>query len=105
MAVVLLAANIWTKRITKPKPSEITTLINMEQLEKDQMMIFKMLQQHSFSHEISSLKLNTIIHRSSSLSKLDPFLNTDRVLRIGGRLKRSALISTKYIQLSYKRQN
>ena len=26
MAVVLLAANIWIKRITKPRPSEITNL-------------------------------------------------------------------------------
>ena len=34
MTVVLLAANVWIKRITKPRPSEITTLINMELLEK-----------------------------------------------------------------------
>ena len=46
MTVVLLAGNVWIKRITKPRPSEITTLINMELLEKDQKMIFKMLQQH-----------------------------------------------------------
>ena len=63
----------------------------MELLEKVQKMIFKMLQQHSFSHEISSLKSNTIIHRSSSLFKLDAFLDTDGVLRVGGRLKRSML--------------
>ena len=89
MAVVLLGANICIKRITKPRPSEIVTLINMELLEKAQKMIFKMLQQHSFSHEISSLKSNTIMHRSSSPFKLDPFLDTDGVLRVGGRLKRS----------------
>ena len=47
-----------------------------------------MLQQHSFSHEISSLKSNTIIHRSSSLFKFDPFLDTDR-------LKRSMLVINK----------
>ena len=91
MTVVLLAANIWIKSITKPRPSEIATLISMELLEKAQKMIFKMLQQHSFNHEISSLKSNTIIHRSSSLFKLDPFLDTDGVLRVGGRLKRSML--------------
>ena len=39
MAVVMLAANVWMKRITKPRPSEITTLINMELLEKAQKMI------------------------------------------------------------------
>ena len=63
----------------------------MELLEKAHRMIFKMLQQHSFSHEISSLKSNTTIHRSSSLFKLDPFLDTDGVLRVGGRLKRPML--------------
>ena len=50
-----------------------------------------MLRQHSFGHEIPSLKSNTTIHRSSSLFKLDPFLDTDEVLRVGGRLKRSIL--------------
>ena len=91
MTVVLLAANVWIKRITKPRPSEITTLINMELLEKAQRMIFKMLLQHSFIHEISSLKSNTTIHIPSSLFKLDPFLDTDGVLKAGGRLKRSML--------------
>ena len=74
MEMVLLAANKWIKRITKPIPSEITTLIIMELLGKAQKMIFKMLQQYSFSHEIYLLKSNKIIHRSSSLFKLDPFL-------------------------------
>ena len=84
-----LSFGLQIKRTTKPKPSEITTLINMELMEKAQKIIFKMLQQHSFSHEISSLKSNTVIHKSTSLFKLDPFLDTDGVLRVGGRLKRS----------------
>ena len=54
-------------------------------------MIFNILQQHSFSHEISSLKSGATIHRLSSLFKLDPFLDTDGVLRVGGTLKRSML--------------
>ena len=62
----------------------------MELLENAQ-KIFNMLQQHSFSREISSLKSNTAIHRSSSLFKLDSFLDTDGVLRIGGRSKRTVL--------------
>ena len=68
----------------------------MELLEKAQKMIFKMLQQQVFSHEISTLKSSTIIHRSSSLFKFDSFLDTDGVLRVDGRV-----ISTKYIQSSY----
>ena len=90
MAVVLLAANVWIKRITKPRPSKITAPINMELLEKAQKMI-SIQQQHPFSHGIYSLKLNTTIHRSSSYFKLDPFLDTDGVLRVDGRLKRSML--------------
>ena len=43
MAVVPLAANIWTKRIAKRRPSEIARLINMKLLEKAEKMIFKML--------------------------------------------------------------
>ena len=37
------------------------------------------------------MKSNTIIHRSSILFRLDPFLDTDGVLSVGGRLKRSML--------------
>ena len=89
--MVLMTANRWIKKINKPIPSEITTLINMKLLEKAQNMIFKVLQQHSFSHEISSLKSNIIIHWSTILFKLDPFLDTDGVLRVGGALRRSML--------------
>ena len=56
-----VGSKIW--KPSTPRPSEITTLINMELLEKAQKMIFKMLQEHSFSREISSLNSNTIIHR------------------------------------------
>ena len=87
--MILLAANVWMGRMTKPRPSEITILISMELLKKTQRMIVKMLEQHSFSHEIFSLKSNTTTHRSRSLLKLDPFLDTDGVLTVGGRLKRS----------------
>ena len=85
MAVILLASNIWIKKITEARPFGITTLTNIELLEKAQKMIFRILQQHSFSHEMPSLKSNTIIHRSSSLLKLEPFLDTDGVLRVGDR--------------------
>ena len=37
------------------------------------------------------MKSSIAIHRSSSLFKLDPFLDTDGVLRVGGRLKISML--------------
>ena len=37
------------------------------------------------------MKSSITIHRSSSLFKLDPFLDTDGVLRVGGRLKISML--------------
>ena len=70
IAVVLLTANLWIKRRTKPRASEITTLKNMELLEKARKMILKMLQQHSFSHEIYLLKSNITIHRSRNLFKL-----------------------------------
>ena len=85
MAVILLASNIWIKKITEARPFGITTLTSIELLEKAQKMIFRILQQHSFSHEMRSLKSNTIIYRSSSLLKLEPFLDTDGVLRVGDR--------------------
>lgn len=51
--------------------------------------LLRMAQSHNFSEEINSLKLNNSISKKSKLFNLNPFIDTDNLLRVGGRLKKS----------------
>ena len=56
-----------------------------------------MIQRKSFPEELKALSFGRHstngVNRSSSLFKLDPFLDSNGVLRVGGRLSRSKLTS------------
>ena len=81
--------------------------VNVQELKYSELQIIKMVQNEVFPEEIQLLKsLNVqpqVINRStakdgnramkgsSSLYKLDPFLDEDGVLRVGGRIKHSSL--------------
>ena len=60
-------------------------------------VIFTMIQRKSFPPELKALSFGRHstngVNRSSSLFKLDPFLDSNGVLRVGGRLSRSKLTS------------
>ncbi|CAB4036630.1 PREDICTED: uncharacterized protein LOC107329016 [Paramuricea clavata] len=81
-----------------PKP------IMVEELEKAEVTILKIIQAESFPDEVSALKRvdnrsltkqkTTKLRKSSSLYRLDPFLGSDGLLRVGGRLRRCDEITT-----------
>ena len=48
-------------------------------------------QERAYSDEIKSFKAKGIINKSSSIIKLDPILDSDGLLRVGGRLQNSDL--------------
>nr|XP_034331661.1 uncharacterized protein LOC117690928 [Crassostrea gigas] len=54
-----------------------------------EMFIIKQIQQESYSKEIENLNSGQPIPRNSKVSRLDPFLDSFGVLRVGGRLKLS----------------
>ena len=53
------------------------------------------LQANYYSEEIQMLRKGKATHRSSPLHKLDPFLDPDGILRIGGRLEHSQFLEFK----------
>ena len=74
------------------------TLLNTSLLEEAKTRLIKMVQQWSFKDELRWLKsvensndLNKLLEKSSKISRLDPFLNRDEVIRVGGRLKKPFL--------------
>ena len=54
-----------------------------------QTFVLKMLQSHHFAKEIDELRASSVC--SGKLSSLNPFLDEQGVLRVGGRLSRSKL--------------
>ena len=88
MAMVILAKNQQIKKIKKQTSDEQSKLLNVDML---------MIQRKSFLEEVTVLSSGTHnsneVNRSSSLLKLDPFLDSNGVLQVSGRLSRSKLTS------------
>ena len=95
--MVILAKNQWLNKIKKQTSDKQPNLINVEMLENAATVIFRMIQRNSFLEEVKALSSGTHnsngVNRSSSLFKLDPFFDSNGILRVGGRLRRSKLTS------------
>ena len=65
-------------------------------IQKGQVAIFKMVQAESFDNEVKHLISKKImVPSNSSISQLDPFLDSDNIIRAGGRLRKSTLTEAK----------
>ena len=97
MAIIILAKNQWIKKIKKEKSDKTSKPLNVEMLGNAATVIFRMVQRKSFLEEVKALSSGTHntngVNQSSSLFKLDPFLDSNGVLRVGGILNRSRLTS------------
>ena len=74
------------------------TLLNTSLLQEAKTKLVKMVQQRSFKDEFRWLKslknsndLNKALDKRSKISRLDPFLDGDEVIHVGGRLENSFL--------------
>ena len=66
-------------------------VLTVEELENASCVIFKQLQRSFFATTISQLQKNEEMKKNDRLIKLNPFIHTDSLLRVGGRLQRSTL--------------
>jgi hypothetical protein len=96
-------------RISDRNSSNIQTKnsmqVNVEDLQKAELEIIRMIQEKEFSEEIKTLrslqkkdpkredtvKIKSSLKKTSCLYRLEPFIDSQGVLRVGGRLKRSDL--------------
>lgn len=67
------------------------SLLTIEELNNAEMVIVKLIQNVEFSREIQDLKKEKKVNSKSKLIALDPFLDKNEILRVGGRLKNSNL--------------
>ena len=49
--------------------------------------IIKLVQQETFDLEITALRSGKAVPKNSSIVNLDPYLDDDSILRVGGRLR------------------
>jgi hypothetical protein len=59
------------------------------ELANSETTIIKIIQNTEFNREIQELVRNKQIHKSSNLLSLNPFLDKDNILRVGGRIRHS----------------
>lgn len=69
--------------------------ITAEEMEKAETHWIRLTQLHYFGHEIGKLKANRPVPMNSMLLKLNPFIDTDGILRMNGRVSNPELISQK----------
>lgn len=83
---------IWQKFFLYLKQRKIfSPPITVEDLQHAERLIIKSVQSRSFASEIGSLQNLKPVKSVSSVFRLDPFLDQDGLLRVGGRLRRSDL--------------
>lgn len=70
---------------SKPNSSKIVTSLTIDELQTSHNLIIVILQSKTFSLEISQLKNNKNISKHD-IASLNPFLDSQGILRIGGRL-------------------
>ena len=88
MKNTLATATIFMRTLQKGRENlELT----VDDLAKAENQIIRIMQDKHFQKEKECLKLNNKIMRSSSILKLDPFLDENQILRVGGRLRRGCL--------------
>ena len=66
--------------------------LSVEDLEESETYILKYVQNRMYSKELKSLSSGVTVSKDSSVRGLDPFVDSDGLLRVGGRIKGSNLV-------------
>ena len=93
MALILVIKDMLLKRTDRALSwQQLSRIIDVEMIQKGQVAIFKMVQAEFFDREIKHLMSKKgMVPNYSSISKLDPFLDSNNIIRVGGRLRKSSL--------------
>ena len=90
--IVKLKAN-WLKWKRKEKKRENFNFVTCEELLKSETYLLKMSQEESYPSELKSLLLNDNVHKSSTLVPLNPTLNNQSLICVGGRVKNTDIFA------------
>lgn len=89
----LLRTITYCRRFLKQKTlkDRIDSKITTEELHVSMQTCIKRTQEEEFTEDIESLKTKKRVKKSSKLKALDPYLDEDGILKVGGRLRNSKL--------------
>lgn len=73
------------------KENRCSTRIILSEMTRAETRIFKICQEESFPVELDKLRRERPIPRGSKLIALDPFLDTNGIIRVGGRLENASI--------------
>ncbi|UYV79990.1 hypothetical protein LAZ67_18001335 [Cordylochernes scorpioides] len=90
----LLRVMAWCKRfinITRKQPTQILSFLTSQDLKDSLLQIVKIIQRCEFTPEINACIKNIPLPRKSRLISLNIFIDSQGILRVGGRLRHSDL--------------
>ena len=92
----LIRVTTWINRFTcncraklKQELVNLSTCLTVLELTHAEAYWYSVIQENHFLEEITALRNNRHISRSSSLLSLHPFLDTNSLLRVGGRISKA----------------
>ena len=89
----LYARLVGDQSVNINQAKKMTPSLSRDDLHDAEKIIIQHVQQSAFAEEIKALRRGQHLKKSSSLLRLDPKLDGDNILRVGGRLRKSALPS------------
>ncbi|XP_018403335.1 PREDICTED: uncharacterized protein LOC108780199 [Cyphomyrmex costatus] len=69
------------------KPRSV--VLSVEELQRAEITICRMVQQECFPRELHNLKRQELMHPSSPIAALNPFLDKEGIIRVDGRIKQA----------------
>jgi hypothetical protein len=75
------------RNIRNPTNKHITAYLTVSEIRNAHTVVIKLTQSESFAEDIRMLKKHGELPKGSKLIKLNPYLDQDGLLRVGGRLK------------------
>lgn len=87
----LTKAVSYCKRFLAYKRSIQATVLTTEEIDNSKKICIKLVQTKSFEDDINRLKQKKQVRKDSPLKTLDPYLDEENILRVGGRLRHSNL--------------
>ncbi|XP_073961651.1 uncharacterized protein [Choristoneura fumiferana] len=79
------------KRFLKYKNITTRTILTTEELDISLKICIRLIQGQIFNEEIHRLQTNKQVRHDSKLKSLNPYLDDEKILRVGGRLKHTTL--------------
>lgn len=76
------------RKATKKQKGKIITIADINESNK---CVVRYVQRHAFAYDLKCLAQNAVIDPSSKIKSLNPFLDSDGIIKVGGRLRNAPI--------------